>query len=1499
LQDSESGIAEVNPDEQTKSDEDSDATISNDGKEASEGETYDREAEAVTDVFEDARRLFPWHGRQKELARKLKKSVQECWEAADQLQALLDFYESLIFQGVRGDVFKSAILHFLAVLGIDEEINRLRQANDFSYMLAGVVYCVRVLAVEIILPSAEREDQNEEDDKRFGQVRGEYLADGSYSVMSKMLSMLAYGKHLAMNHGNSGAVSWSEDRLILSYRGKPIALSRFKSMVQGAIAEAEDMLWKDLLCTGLDDRFEIPLDELRDDVTWTKRGVSFIDNTHNGLREKRKWTLKRILSDKDGSKMRNQRSWAMPHVRRYLRKVDRFRELLLLCMHLTGGQPARGTEMTTLRFKNGYLQDRNIFVMHGQMVFVTRYHKSQSQMDKPKVIPRFLPWRVGQVLAVYLAYLQPVQEYLSVQVKGDGWSDYIWANEQGPWETDRLTRIMIRESQKRLGTRLTTHDYRHVAISIGREVVGEQFARGYTEETIEVEEAEVEDDDALEMSAGRGAEIGANRYGVSVDIVKHLSSRSIDTFRPLSRQWHEFLELASYGKKGQKRGIDARRVSVGAEGQELERERRMETMRRNNGIRGWGVTTRDLRGQESLYDEGRLEGGASAGSDGRWWFGGGTQDGQGWSTPAVTVDLTSSARGAGGTAQSASTLSTGPQTRPSQGLGIRWQETPRSYQQQLRQVDHSPLLQQQQQQQQQQWQLQDPQMFAGWALRTPSTIAQLEASPLLYKSTALSSSREVQSGRVMGEDEIKKAMRKVLGCEEVAFRSEEQREALRVIVSGEQRTPLVVVLPTGGGKSLLFMAPACLDDPGVTIVVVPYRALVNNLVTTAKKARIDCIEYRPGEQNPAALVFVSADFVAEGQFLSYAQLLSAKGILRRVFVDESHLTFTASDWRPKLAEVRAVRGLKVPTVMLTATLPVLLEFELEASMAAQMAQYIRAVTTRVKTRYIVERCKPGTLEEGAIQLCRRMKKHLGLRKGVVYSRSRTQCEGLAKELECAYYHAGAVDNEERLQSWLEKGGLIVATSALGTGVDFPGIVFILHVDLPYSMIDFAQESGRAGRAGEDVDSIIMVEEGKVEKVLSSHKGGLDEKMICEFVTTKECRRRVMSLYLDNKEIECGNDTNMAKCDGCGEGLTALERSYVRAATERQLVEETLDELSDGCVVCFVESADEPEIDWQHERERCPQQEQRREQDNNDEQGRRESGAEIEKFRESIRFEARSHSCFKCGLSQKLCRTGRDSKETCQWPNVIISMVRRTMSVRSGTAILDKVGFRGNHGDWDAYARWLGLRHERRIWGELMSNATALMIELIVWIRERQTAGSRRQDEEVEAEADRVRQEREVEVKSGQFMATLRSWEGVCLVCKAATREEARDHLFEDCVKDEFMTEMMKRGADQIKRMEEPSCEQGKCWVGWQQCERKGSGTNTVCRWSKLAGNIAMALLYVGSRATEAQAWVEEDADFVEEAERDGQKALERFFKREVDWSGIGSNRLCELIRLFG
>lgn len=96
-------------------------------------------------------------------------------------------------------------------------------------------------------------------------------------------------------------------------------------------------------------------------------------------------------------------------------------------------------------------------------------------------------------------------------------------------------------------------------------MVGEGFAHRYAEEIADIEEPEVETDDALEMSAGRGSEVGANRYGVALNVIKHLSSRTVDTFRPLSERWHEFLELNSYSVKGQKRSREDRSNSTVSE----------------------------------------------------------------------------------------------------------------------------------------------------------------------------------------------------------------------------------------------------------------------------------------------------------------------------------------------------------------------------------------------------------------------------------------------------------------------------------------------------------------------------------------------------------------------------------------------------------------------------------------------------------------------------------------------------------------------------------------------------------------------------------------------------------------------------------------------------------------------------------------------------------------------------------------------------------------------
>jgi hypothetical protein len=112
---------------------------------------------------------------------------------------------ALFFFTVTGDKpFTSGLVHFLAVLGINSDTNRLRTAKNYLYILASVVYCMRVLSVEHLLPSVSRDEQTDEDRERFLQHREKYLADGSYSPMSEALSLLAYSKHVALAASNAG-----------------------------------------------------------------------------------------------------------------------------------------------------------------------------------------------------------------------------------------------------------------------------------------------------------------------------------------------------------------------------------------------------------------------------------------------------------------------------------------------------------------------------------------------------------------------------------------------------------------------------------------------------------------------------------------------------------------------------------------------------------------------------------------------------------------------------------------------------------------------------------------------------------------------------------------------------------------------------------------------------------------------------------------------------------------------------------------------------------------------------------------------------------------------------------------------------------------------------------------------------------------------------------------------------------------------------------------------
>jgi superfamily II DNA helicase RecQ len=1031
-------------------------------------------------------------------------------------------------------------VQFLAVLGIDVETKRLRTAKNYSYMLAGIVYCVRVLGVEKLLPAAGRNDQTEEDRDKFLDTRKKYLADGSYSPMSEMISLLAYSKHAAMNEGNAGNAYWSLDKKIFYLNGRPIVVERFRQMAQSMQAEVVEQFWQLLWVDVVADRFTIDLGKIVDDVTFTTRGESFVTNPANRLSNRLAWMLRQARSKKGGMQLQTvDGRWRSRKVRQYLQQVDRFRELLLGCVHIEQGQPGRGSEILPIRHRNGLLQDRNVFIVDGAVMTVVRYHKSQSQWDKPKIVPRFLPPQLGQIMALYLSYLQPFQEYLVVQVLGGGLSDYVWSNKEGAWGTDKLTRVLKRETGKRLGVELHTLGYRHAAIGIGRVKVGESFGRGYQDEVGEVDEAEVDEDqeDIVELQNSRTTAMGVGNYSVPIDIVKHLSVRSIDAFRALSTAWHRFL------------GVDGRA------------DEPVEPSSRNK-----------RRMRESM-----------------------------------------------------SGLTMFPKEKAVQ--------------------------------------VEDPRAEA-----------------------------------------VYKALQQVLGKQDVGFRSVEQEQALYAVL--DNQTPLVVVLPTGGGKSLLFTLPACIEE-GVTVVVVPYRALIEDLVKRIHDCGVDCIEWKHSDSNPASVVVVSADIAGDitsnGNFLGYARLLKNKGLLRRVVIDECHLLFTSRHWRDNLLKVKNLRLLGCPLVLLTATLPPVQEIELEASMLVRNATYIRASTVRPNARYFVSWCQRSKMEETGLAMCKRWAVRLRQRKqkGVVYCLGKAQCERIAEQLGCAHYHAEVDDRAERLQEWVEQGGMIVATSALGTGVDFPGIVYILHVGMPWSMTDFAQASGRGGRGGERFDVVVVLEHGAVEKRMEQESDDIDVQAMGQFLIGSGCRRELMSSYLDREGVRC-RDIEAVGCDRCGEGEEAWLQEHENWAQEWAAVEEKFTELRSGCAICWLvgqEFQTKEEEQWKrHRTMQCTGWE-------------RASGAGADEFRRKMVDRTVRNNCRRCWVSQKYCATGEGMDKDCQWPNVVVPLAYAARLTRSGIKAMGELGF-VEIGD-DAYGAWLGKRHREEVWGQIFTNAMAIAIKLVV------------------------------------------------------------------------------------------------------------------------------------------------------------------------------------------
>ncbi|KAF7566054.1 hypothetical protein PtrM4_143740 [Pyrenophora tritici-repentis] len=341
-------------------------------------------------------------------------------------------------------------------------------------------------------------------------------------------------------------------------------------------------------------------------------------------------------------------------------------------------------------------------------------------------------------------------------------------------------------------------------------------------------------------------------------------------------------------------------------------------------------------------------------------------------------------------------------------------------------------------------------------------------------------------------------LKRMMG-EEAKFRGV-QEAAIKAITAGE--SPVVAVMPTGAGKSLLFMLPAWAEQGGTTVVVVPLIALRGDMAQRCKKLGISCVEWQSRRPpDAAAVVLVTPESAVGEEFATFLNRLRATRQLDRIIIDECHIVLNRQyTFRKQMQQLGKLVAVETQMVMLTATLPPSEEDELFRRMHFERGQVrmFRAPTARSNIAYRVVRVekerKRQEVEATVLAMVQQKVRKYKSGKIVVYGNSVPKVKGLAEKLKCHAYHHHAVGKASMLEEFMGgKQRVIVATSALGMGVDVPDIRCIVHMDWPFSVLDYAQESGRAGRDGERSEAIMMVQDGE-QRAADDKQGEAEQRL---------------------------------------------------------------------------------------------------------------------------------------------------------------------------------------------------------------------------------------------------------------------------------------------------------------------------------------------------------------------------------------------------------------------
>jgi hypothetical protein len=462
----------------------------------------------------------------------------------------LDLCISLLDQRLTGNIFDSALIGFFAVLGIDENKDTFFEATQYTPKLSAFIKIAQLLVLHKSIVLVE-EGLAPDPLQALDNMRLRFMTLDNPTPFSWALQLRTFGKRIRDNTTSLGYVRWSEDAQVLYYCQIEMPINGFREFVREQVFKAQQLL-EQLLLVGVDDERGVvvpplSLSQLSDNPAITCPGWNFLQDPRNkkALGGGDLWLLKRVLEEKRLQEqfctleVDERVTWNASSLNKYKGKVNKFLEVLLLLIHITGGQPARGTEIIGLMHINTTYH-RNIFIEEGLVAIVTSYHKGYTCTGSTKIIHRYLPSEVSELFVFYVWLILPfVRKAGLLQRKKkcpadalESHSPFLWPlSKDQAWLSARLSSVLRQESQDRFKTPLGTATYRHIAIAMSRRHLAEGgFKRDYGVE-----------ENAADQQTAHSTWTAGRLYARGLEEAPgHVESRRAG-FRHISRQWYGFI----------------------------------------------------------------------------------------------------------------------------------------------------------------------------------------------------------------------------------------------------------------------------------------------------------------------------------------------------------------------------------------------------------------------------------------------------------------------------------------------------------------------------------------------------------------------------------------------------------------------------------------------------------------------------------------------------------------------------------------------------------------------------------------------------------------------------------------------------------------------------------------------------------------------------------------------------------------------------------------------